>query len=54
MYRVIEFQNSLNAVAELEGKRGGGADAFFSPQGFNPLPTQRVPPLNYFEISIFG
>ena len=31
---------------------GGGADALF-PQGFDPLPTQRVPPLHYFEISIW-
>ena len=32
------------------GFRGGGAHAFF--QGSDPLPTQRVPPLYYFEISI--
>ena len=34
---------------------GGGAgwvDA--RSQGFDPLPNQRVPPLNYFKISIFG
>ena len=30
-----------------------GADALL-PQGFDSLPTQRVPPLYYFEISIFG
>ena len=31
---------------------GGGSDAFF--QVFDPLPTQNVPPLYCFEISIFG
>ena len=35
------------------GGGGEGADAFFH-QGFDPLPTQRVPPLYYFDISIFG
>ena len=34
----------MGAGADLRG------DAF--PQGFDPLPTQRVPLLNYFEISI--
>ena len=34
------------------GFRGGGADA--PPQGFDPLPTQRVPPLILFQKSLFG
>ena len=32
---------------------GGGGDAP-PPQGFDPLPTQRVPPLILFQKSIFG
>ena len=35
------------------GGGGGGADAPL-PQGFDPLPTQRVPPLILFQKSIFG
>ena len=31
---------------------GGGADVSF--QEFDPLPTQRFPPLYFFEIPIFG
>ena len=42
-------------VVSRGGFRGGrgGADAP-SPQGFDPLPTQRVPPLILFQKSIFG
>ena len=37
------------------GGRGGGRTPPFSPpQGFDPVPTQRVPPLVLFKISIFG
>ena len=46
---------SLDSGADLGGGGGGGgggADA--SPQGFDPLPTQRVPPLILFQKSIFG
>ena len=44
-------RNNFNvSVADLGGK---GVDAF-SHQRFEPLPTQRVPPMYYFEISIFG
>ena len=32
---------------------GAGADASF-PQGFDPLPTQRVPPLVFSKESVFG
>ena len=39
--------------ADLVGGGGGvGRTLYF--QGFDSLPTQRVPPLYYFEISIFG
>ena len=34
------------------GGGAGGADA--PPQGFDPLPTQRVPPLILFQKSIFA
>ena len=33
---------------------GAGGGRLFSLQGFDRLPTQRVPPLYYFEISIFS
>ena len=47
------FQNVLNLFVTRSWFRGGaGADA--SLQGFDPLPTQRVPPLYYFEKFIFG
>ena len=32
---------------------GGRGRSFPTLQGFDPLPTQRVAPLNYFELSIF-
>ena len=31
--------------ADLGGGGGGGGADALSPQGFDPLPTQRVPPL---------
>ena len=34
------------------GGGGGGLPSF--PQGFEPLPTRRVPPLYYFEISLLS
>ena len=36
------------------GFRGGGGRTPPSPQGFDPLPTRRVPPLILFQKSIFG
>ena len=36
------------------GFRGGGGGRPPPPQGFDPLPTQRVPPLVLFKKSIFG
>ena len=42
--------------ADLGGGRGGGRPPPPPPlpQGFEPLPTQRVPPLVLFKKSIFG
>ena len=36
------------------GFRGGGGRTPPPPQGFDLLPTQRVPPLTLFQKSIFG
>ena len=36
------------------GGGGEGVDTLFSLQEFDPLPTQRVPPLVLFKKSIFG
>ena len=36
------------------GGGGGGGGGRPPPQGFEPLPTQRVPPLALFKKSIFG
>ena len=41
-----------SAGADLGGGGGGGRTP--TPQGFDPLPTQRVPPLILFQKSIFG
>ena len=38
-------------IARQRRNLGGGRTP---PQGLDPLPTQRVPPSNYFEISIFS
>ena len=46
-YYCIDFRSG----ADLGGGRGL-ADA--SSQGFDPMPTQRVPPLLLFKKSIFG
>ena len=35
----------------FRGRGERGRDAFC--QGFDPLPTQRVPSLDYFDVSIF-
>ena len=43
----ITYKTNKKSGADLGG---GGADA--SSQRFGPLPTHRVPLLNYFEISI--
>ena len=44
-----------NPEAGSDLQRGAVADALLPfPQGFDPLSTQRVSPLYYFEISIFG
>ena len=44
-------------VTSISGLRGGGGGVWADAhprQGFDHLPTQRFPPLYYFEISIFG
>ena len=44
-------------VDHVQGRicgRGWGRLADVPPQGFDPLPTQRVSPLYFFEIFIFG
>ena len=46
-----EKENS-QTVADLGGGAKGGLRP--PPQGFDPLPTQRVPPLVPFQKSIFG
>ena len=46
---VGEIPPYASSGADLGG--AGGADA--PPQGFDPLPTQRVPPLILFQKSIF-
>ena len=49
----MSFQRITNiygTIADL----GGGAGADTPLQRFDPLPTQRVPPLYYFEIFIVG
>ena len=38
----------------FRGGAGGGGGADAPPQGFDPLPTQRVPPLMLFQKSLFG
>ena len=49
-----------NKHIRRQGRTWGGGlgrremDGRLSSQGFDPLPTQRVPPSNYFKISIFG
>ena len=43
----------LERIESRGGLRGARADALL-PQGLEPLPTQRISPLYYFEISIFG
>ena len=48
MCRVIEFQNSLNAVAELEGRRGGGGGRFPLPSGIQPPAHPEGPPFELF------
>ena len=52
------FQKKKTAHISRGGFRGGGGGAggrpLPSPQGFDPLPTQRVPPLILFKKSIFG
>ena len=45
--------------ADLGGRGGGGGGGWtppppFSSQGFDTLPTQRVPPLVLFKKSTFG
>ena len=42
------------APATRGGFMGGGSVVIVLPQEFDPLPTQRVHPLYYFEISTFG
>ena len=44
-------KTSLRPGADLGGAGCGGR---LLPQGFDPLPTQRVPPLILFQKSIFG
>ena len=57
-YAVFFALLSYSIVGNRGGFRGGGggreADAPPPPQGFDPLPTQRVPPLILFLKSIFG
>ena len=50
---VFSFRLSRNIHARGRGGFRGGAGSDFFFQGFDLLPTQRVPPLYYFEISIF-
>ena len=51
----VEVEVEVEMEVEEEGG-GGGRRRRTTPLGFDPLPTQRVPlpPLYYFEISIFG
>ena len=54
----ISAKDGIMSEADLGGgwrSRGGKGDVKASPsRGFDPLLTQRSPPLYYFEISIFG
>ena len=45
------LNNLILSRGGFRGGGGGGGDA--PPQGFDPLPTQRVPPLVLFKKSIF-
>ena len=43
------------STSGFRGRGGGNGWGVCPPsQGFDPLPTQRVPPLYYFEISLFS
>ena len=47
--------STLRKITKRADLGGGGAVGGHSfPQGFDPPPTQRVSPLYYFKISIFG
>ena len=47
-------ESAYNAMFRGGFRGGGGRTPPPSPQGFDPLPTQRVPPLILFQKSIFG
>ena len=47
----VSSEVSIRSGADLGGGRGADAPP---PQGFDTLPTQRVPPLILFQKSIFG
>ena len=48
----MSFQRITNIYGTIADLGGAGADTPL--QRFDPLPTQRVPPLYYFEIFIVG
>ena len=49
------FLNYVLLSGRIQGGGGGGeTDAPFPLRDSTPMPTQRVPPLYYFELSIFG
>ena len=54
LVKLRHMSTLLNTGADLGGGRGGRTPPPPPPQGFEPLPTQRVPPLVLFKKSIFG
>ena len=50
----VDDKQTVWTGADLEGGGGGGKRTPPLPHGFDPLPTQRVPPLILFQKSIFG
>ena len=51
MFRMSNLKTEPTAGVDIGG---GGGVMTLSPQGFDPLPTQRVPPLYYFEVCYSG